>query len=278
MKRFAALLLFAPLVACARPVPAPPTPDAAPDPGLAVVATIYGRPIQQQDLDPDPQLLARQESSLDSSAFAAWLGRARGEHLHALVLADLEDAFCRDLEIDVTDTEIDEFLGRSRASWNSANRALIAEYRAALAALKSRRLSRRERARLQSRVLILNDVIAAQAEMEERPATPDSAAQRQIASATLRQWKINRVLFARYGGRVAVREGIPVPADARRRFLEEHERAGSFVIIDTDMRSGFWYASDSGTPFRFVAPESTAICMERPWWLSPGAREEGETR
>lgn len=64
---------------------------------------------------------------------------------------------------------------------------------------------------------------------------------RGFARAMLQDWKINRALFARYGGRVSLNGfNMPLAFDAVRSFCREREAAGDFVIHDETMRDLFW--------------------------------------
>lgn len=68
----------------------------------------------------------------------------------------------------------------------------------------------------------------------------DRTARQQIASAFILQWKINRALYQRYGGRIGYQQGGPEPLDAWRRFLEDGRAQGDFRLLDPAMEEPFW--------------------------------------
>jgi hypothetical protein len=65
--------------------------------------------------------------------------------------------------------------------------------------------------------------------------SPEEAAQaekmrRDMGCSMIRQWKLNRALYRQYGGRIIFQQLGPEPLDAYRRYLEERQAAGDFVI------------------------------------------------
>lgn len=77
-----------------------------------------------------------------------------------------------------------------------------------------------------------------------RPTGPttaeDRAAREQIAAAFILQWKINRALYQRYGGRIGYQQGGPEPLDAWRRFLGDSQAQGDFRLLDPALEGPFW--------------------------------------
>lgn len=64
-----------------------------------------------------------------------------------------------------------------------------------------------------------------------------------MASALVQNWKVQRSLYKRYGGRVLVSSfGFHVAIDAMKQFFQEEEKRGSFEIPDPDLRAAFWKA------------------------------------
>jgi hypothetical protein len=82
-------------------------------------------------------------------------------------------------------------------------------------------------------------------------------------------WKIERELFKRYGGVVAVSKfRSPIPLEAYRRFLEDTQRTGAFEIFDPKLRQAF-FEQLSEKPRFTVPPEE--INFDKPWWLMAAA-------
>lgn len=99
------------------------------------------------------------------------------------------------------------------------------------------------------------------------PTAEDKAARDAIADAFIRQWKINRALYAAYGGRVVFQQGGPEPLDAYRRFLEAAQARGDFVIADPALADGFWryYRDTSRHTFLPAGTASDRAINNPPW-------------
>jgi len=92
----------------------------------------------------------------------------------------------------------------------------------------------------------------------------DKAARDTIATAFIRQWKINRALYRDYGGRVIYQQGGPEPLDAWRKFLEAAAARGDFTIVDRALAAGFWqyYRDDARHTY---LPEPAKAFLSPPW-------------
>lgn len=98
------------------------------------------------------------------------------------------------------------------------------------------------------------------------------AMQRKLGEALIRQWKINKSLFASYGGRIAYQQLGPEPLDAYRRFLEERQAAGEFKIENPAMAEAFWRYYTDDSRHDFMAPGGTDAAQAfatPPWKQAP---------
>jgi hypothetical protein len=62
-----------------------------------------------------------------------------------------------------------------------------------------------------------------------------------LADMMVGSWKFQRSLYRRYGGTVIYQQLGIEAVGAMRRWLEEHESAGRFAILDPQLREDFWY-------------------------------------
>jgi heat shock protein HslJ len=149
--------------------------------------------------------------------------------MQEIVLTQLFDRYAEDKGIGVTDAEIDAFVEDMR-------RGMRAE-----------------------------DLTAAD------DLTPEEAAQaeqmrRDMARAMIRQWKLNRALYAQYGGRVIYQQLGPEPLDAYRSYLEERQAAGDFKIHDKALQEQFWRYFTDDSMHDFYAPGSEDGAFSSPPW------------
>jgi hypothetical protein len=90
---------------------------------------------------------------------------------------------------------------------------------------------------------------------------------REVAQGFVKNWKICRALYARYGGTVIFQQSNPLePVGAYLAFLRAHERKGSFHFHDDRLAAQFWdyFTRDHG-PW-VVDPEKVDYSV--PWWES----------
>jgi len=217
---------------------------AAPDPpaGSAPrrVAVVLAQPIYESEIEPRPDAVAQKRTGLDAEASARWLLQARGQQLAGVIQKQLLHAYAKRSRLEPTEAELQPLLDSLQESSMNEKIAIsmkrsrdrrIAEIRAKLEAPD---LSAAERERLTADL----------AEWEKSPTQLDIApGDREFMSILVENWKVQRSLYQRYGGKVLVSSlGTHVAIDAMKKFLEEEEKSGSFEIFDPDLRAAFWTA------------------------------------
>ena len=86
-----------------------------------------------------------------------------------------------------------------------------------------------------------------------------------LYSGMIMQWKLDRVLYKRYGGTVIFQQSNPTePVGAYRKFLEQLEREKAFEIFDKDDRTAFFaYFVRADNPMQ---TDTKNIDFDMPWW------------
>jgi hypothetical protein len=195
------------------------------------------------------------------------------EELRYIILRTLTDLYAQDKGITVTQAEKDAYIDTLRRTMEQ-DRQHQARRRDELASkLQAQGLPDAERKALTEELETLDDLIANLAEGADAAAEDpeaDRAIREEIASAFIRQWKLNRALYQDYGGRIIFQQGGPEPLDAYRRFLEERQAQGAFRILDRDLDSAFWryYRDDAIHSFYPPGSAEEAEAFQAPWWLS----------
>jgi hypothetical protein len=94
------------------------------------------------------------------------------------------------------------------------------------------------------------------------------AMRRDMVRALIRQWKINKALFDRYGGRIIYQQLGPEPLDAYREFLRQREADGAFAIHDRALEASFWryFTDDSIHDFMTPGGADEARAFTTPPW------------
>jgi len=98
------------------------------------------------------------------------------------------------------------------------------------------------------------------------------AMQREMARAIIRQWKINKALHERYGGRIIYQQLGPEPLDAYRQLLRQREADSAFAIRDSALEASFWRYFTDDSMHDFMAPggaDETRAFKIPPWEQQP---------
>ena len=86
-----------------------------------------------------------------------------------------------------------------------------------------------------------------------------------VALKNVRQWQIEKHLYADFGGAVIFQQSNPqMPIGAYNTLLKQYSNEGKFTIELPSMEGLFWQAFEP--PYRFeIAPEN--VDFSHPWWL-----------
>lgn len=188
--------------------------------------------------------------------------------MQAVIIGKLVDRYAADQGIEVEPEEIDAYIDSLRRVAEQDRRRQEARREELTRKLESKTLSDAERQSLSSELATLNETLA-NLDGFERSAAEDQAARRQVATAFIRQWKINQALYQQYGGRIIYQQGGPEPLDAYRTFLQAREGRGAFKILDPAFEAEFWkyFVTDSMHSFYPKGSQEEAQAFETPWWL-----------
>jgi hypothetical protein len=97
---------------------------------------------------------------------------------------------------------------------------------------------------------------------------------RDLAQKFVKMWKINKALYAKYGGRVIFQQVGAEPVDAYRDFLKEQEKKGAFQFIDKTYEASFWRYFTNDAIHSFYKKAEGARFINTPWWMMEQPPEE----
>lgn len=80
------------------------------------------------------------------------------------------------------------------------------------------------------------------------------AMRRNMARAMIRQWKVNKLLYQTYGGRIIYQQLGPEPLDAHRQYFEERQAAGDFSFENPTLEAQFWDYFINKSRHEFMQP------------------------
>jgi len=110
--------------------------------------------------------------------------------------------------------------------------------------------------------------LAAEKDLKPEEIAEVNAMRRSMAGSLIRQWKINKALHGKYGGRIIYQQLGPEPLDAYRAFLKQRQAEGAFTIRDPAMADVFWryFTDDSIHEFMAIGGVDEARAFSVPPW------------
>lgn len=190
-----------------------------------------------------------------------------------IIFGSLLERYAKEHKIEPTKAEIAAFVAKSSESRKQDHKEWEKERKDILKKLKSKTLSESERKKLASKLETLNSLLKTDPEMDkyekEHPEKVKKINEK-VAKHFIQAWKVNHALFRQYGGRVIFQQAGPEPLDAYRDFLKEHEKKGSFKILDKSLEPSFWnyFVNDSMHVFTSETREQGEKIFKTPWWLA----------
>lgn len=197
--------------------------------------------------------------------------------LSGLILGALLEQFAKDEKIGPTDEELDAFIRRTEEEDRKNQIRFERDRQKLREELKSPSLDEREREKKESRLKTLESILKSTREMKEQTRGMEEEIrrmERRMARHFVQAWKINKALFARYGGRVIFQQAGPEPLDAYRDFLREHEAKKSFQLLDARYEAGFWRYFTNDAMHTFYSDAEGARSINTPWWMMDEPAEE----
>lgn len=92
-----------------------------------------------------------------------------------------------------------------------------------------------------------------------------SAGSIEFAKGMIINWKMEKLLYKKYGGKIIFQQANPVePVEANCKFLREMEKTNQFTIYDPVYRAKFWEYCDVTTVHS--RDISAGANMDIPWW------------
>lgn len=187
-----------------------------------------------------------------------------GSRLDALISGVLFDQYVKDNKLEPTEDELNIFIFKFEEKEKQHQVELEQDRRTLLKELKNPSLGDRERKEKESRlqtIELMMEVHSKGTEQEGRTMI------RQLARRAVGEWKMNKSLYKKYGGRVIFQQAGPEPIDAYRDFLKEQEQKGAFQILNKKYEASFWYYFINDHIHTFIPKDDGADAINTPWWL-----------
>ena len=198
------------------------------------------------------------------------------DRLSGLILGQLLEQFARDNRIEPSEEELEVFIRKSDEMQRRHRMQMEQDRKNLVAELKDSSLSAQRRKEIESRLQTIESILQSNREMNTETGGQQQllSMKRRIARQVVRSWKINKALYARYGGRVIFQQAGVEPLDAYRDFLREQQRSGAFRIVDKRCEASFWRYFTDDAMHAFYPQDEGARFINTPWWLMESPPEE----
>lgn len=199
---------------------------------------------------------------------------ADSEEMKYLILDRLLNRYATEQDIEVSQMDIDAYIDAMARVVEQDRRQRAAQREELVRQLDAAPPGDARRDALTAEIKTLDQLQSSLDKMASNSGE-DRGAREEVATAFIRQWKINRALYRQYGGRIIYQQGGPEPLDAYRAFLEDREKDGAFRILDKSLESEFWryYTTESIHTFYPAGSHEEKQVFETPWWLSENPQQ-----
>jgi hypothetical protein len=199
------------------------------------------------------------------------------DRLDGLIFGALLEQFAKDNKIAPTEEELDAFVLKTEEKERQHEIKLQEDRQKLVAELKATTLSERKRKDKESQLQTIESILKTTREMKEQSKGMEEQLRpikRQIAQQFVKRWKLNKALYAKYGGRVIFQQAGVEPLDAYRNFLREQKKIGAFQILDKKYEAPFWRYFTNDAMHTFYSKDDGAKFINTPWWMMEQTPEE----
>ena len=194
------------------------------------------------------------------------------DNLSGLILGALLEEFAKENKIEPTKKELNVFTLKMEEKKKQHQIKFEQDRKKLLKELKSTALSVQDRKEKESQLEMIERILKTNRQVKKQTKGMEEQ-WRPIAQQIVRMWKVNKALYAKYGGRVIFQQAGVEPIDAYRDFLKDQQKKGTFQILDKKYEVSFWKYFTNDAMHTFYLKEDGAKFINTPWWLMEEAQE-----
>ena len=239
-----------------------------------VVARVFETEIRLGDISPPEVVQSKTRERMSEADYEAWLHDFRKDRLADRIWREALGRLVDEQGLEPTAAEVDAFI-----SFSEAERAgRLDEFRAQREELQKKLaksdLPASKRARLEQDLETFEKAIAFELEERTRSETIPNydemkrRAGERVGKVMIRQWKVNKALYVKYGGRAIFQQAGYEPVDAYRAFAEELEKRNAVEILDPSFPAPFSrLRAYLDMRHQYMPKDVADRYFEKPWWL-----------
>lgn len=177
-------------------------------------------------------------------------------------------SYAKEHGLGATDGEIRQFMARKKEMDTRTRKEAEARRGEIQKQLQSGGLSEDDRKRLEGEQKFLSNMLQRAQVADTQGSDPkQTAAETQMAKAIIGQWKVNKALYKKYGGRVSYQQSGAAPLDAYYRFFKDAQKTGDLKILNKEFESVFWNFYTDDNKHRFYPENERGKAINTPWWM-----------
>ncbi len=228
------------------------------------VARVLTTQIYPGELEPDAKTLEGLKKSVPEEKLPGALAEYRRSKLNELIWQPLRKQFIKELDIRVSNEDLDDFAEAMMAHSQEVRIAYERNIKVWQDELKQEGLPAAKKAELERRIKGLTNFLSEGKEKQLET-------YRRIGKPIVEAWKVNREMYDAFGGEVLFQQSGSEPFGAYREFLQREEKSGNFEIYQKELKDLFWrYYSRKQS---FTIPKDK-VDFATPWWLAGKAKEQ----
>ncbi|HCE44943.1 MAG TPA: hypothetical protein DET40_15495 [Lentisphaeria bacterium] len=222
-----------------------------------------------------------QTTAPDADVIAVVLGRKitvkEKDRLNGVIFGALMEQYTKENKIEPTTEELDAFVQKTEEKEKLQEAKFERDSEKLKQELKESSITDKNRKDKEAQLQTFEKFLKNKRDIKERTKGMEElmkTSRRQIAQNFVRAWKLNKALYAQYGGRVIFQQAGAEPLDAYRDLLKEQEKKGAFQIIDKNYEAPFWKYFTNDSMHTFYSKSEGEKFINTPWWMMEEPHEK----
>lgn len=224
------------------------------------IARIYDAMIFLEDLQPPDIYLQKKQKETTQEALQEWLVQFQMMKFSQLINEKLIGRFLKEQNMEPTKQEIQDFMDYFKNEQRNRLKEYYRQKRELEQKISLSKINDTQRQEMTKQLETINQLIAYELkrQKEEKQTVGYEQVQENalqgVAQTTVRNWKFNKALYEKYGGRVIFQQAGAEPLDAYKTFWDEQRK--NVEIFDQRFQPAFdWFEKYYNMDHSFVAKE-----------------------
>jgi len=191
---------------------------------------------------------------------------SKSKSIYFLLMPKVFSEYKKTNNINVSEADIDKYIIGNRKIKEKFFEDSKRELKELYLATKNVKEYSKEWEKAVSRTIFLENIIKSEDKMKFKDIKDKK--HRKNVSQYLEKWKIDKSIYKKYKGRIAIKELFHEPIDAYYKLLKEYKQKGHIEIHDSTIEDMFWsYFENSSNHIFIDDSENSENILLKPDWL-----------